>query len=429
MARRLLLQNARLLDPETALDAPGCLLIHNGLIEDIADSLRPEAFGPDIDIVDCEGYCLAPGLIDVHVVTGEPGNEHKETLKSAGKAAASGGVTTILVSPDTDPVIDSRALVDFILRRARDEALVRVYPVGALSVGLQGERMAEIGLMREAGAILFSNGSQPIGNGQILRRIMAYARGFGAPVMLRCEEASLGKGAIHAGALASRLGLPGIAAEAETIGLFRDLALAEMTKVRLLVDQLSAEASITQIQNAKSKGLDVMASVSAFHLWLNEVDIGDYRTFMKLRPPLRSEADRQGLLDALEAGDIDIVTSAHDPRPSEEKRLPFEEASFGGVGLETLLPALLTLVAEGRISMLRAIASVTSAPAKLLSLPQGRLKRGAPADLVLFDPHAPWKLNIQNLASKSQNSPFDGRLFQGRVLRTWVGGNVVFAAP
>lgn len=431
MARRTMFRNARLLDPASGRDEPGALLMDGDVIEDLGPSLLAEAFGPDIEQTDCEGLCVAPGLIDLHVATGEPGAEHKETLKSAGRAAAAGGVTTLVVSPDTDPPIDARAIVDFVLRRARDASLVRIYPAGALTRGLAGERIAEIGLMREAGAVLFSNGGRTIANSATLRRAMLYAGGFGAggfgaPVMHRPLDPFLGGGVMNAGHFADRLGLPGVPAAAESIGVFRDLRLAEATGAHFLLDQISAAESLPLIAAAKARGIDAGASVSAAHLALNELDIGEYRTFARLSPPLRTEEDRQALVAALREGVIDIVTSGHDPRPTEEKRLPFEEASAGGVGLETLLPTLLTLVAEGRIPLLRALFTVTAAPAVFLGLPQGRLARGAPADCVIFDPLAPWRLNAENLRSKSRNSPFDGRLFQGMVARTLVGGRIVF---
>lgn len=426
MARRRLFRNARLLDPASGRDEPGALLMDGDVIEDIGPSLLAEAFGPDIEQTDCEGLCLAPGLIDLHVATGEPGAEHKETLKSAGRAAAAGGVTTLVVSPDTDPPIDARAIVDFVLRRARDSSPVRIYPAGALTTALAGERIAEIGLMREAGAVLFSNGGRTIGNSATLRRAMLYASGFGAPVMHRPLDPFLGGGVMNAGRFADRLGLPGVPAAAESIGVYRDLRLAEATGAHFLLDQISAAESLPLIAGGKARGIDASASVSAAHLALNELDIGDYRTFARLSPPLRTEADREALVSALREGVIDIVTSGHDPRPTEEKRLPFEEASAGGVGLETLLPTLLTLVAEGRVPLMRALFAVTAGPAAFLGLSQGRLARGAPADCVIFDPQAPWRLDAEHLRSKSRNSPFDGRLFQGMVVRTLVGGQTVF---
>ena len=427
--RPLALVNARLVDPESEYDGPGSVVVQGGVIADVLQSPRIDAPSSDLEIVDCAGALLAPGLIDIRVKTGEPGAETKETLKSAGRAAAAGGVTTMVVQPDTDPVIDEPAMVDFILRRARDTGLVHVYPAGAATKGLRGEEMAEIGLMHEAGARYITDADRPIIDSRVLRRVMSYARGFGAIVAHRPADPFLSRGAAATeGEFAGRLGIPSGPAVAERIMLERDLALAELTGACLIVDQVTTHDALDALSRAKLKGVHAFATCSINHLSFNELDIGDYRTFYKLNPPLRTEHDREALIEGLTDGLIDIVVSAHAPAPAEDKRLPYDEAAPGAVGLETLLPALLSLHHERDIPLALLLRAVTLAPANLLDLKAGRLAQGAPADLVLCDISAPVVIDADNLVSKSKNSPFDGRRLQGRVLRTLVEGRTVFQA-
>ena len=419
---------ARMIDPVSGYDGPGCVVVADGLIADVVQRGDYEGLSADIDVVDCGGALLIPGLVDIRVKTGEPGAEPKETLKSAARAAAAGGVTSIVVQPDTDPVVDEPSVVDFILRRARDIGLVRVYPAGAATKGLEGKRMAEIGLMREAGAVYITDVDRPIVDSLVMRRVLAYANGFGALVAHRPADPYLSTGAAIEGEFAARMGLPGVSPVAEKIMLERDLALAELTGARLLVDQISSAAALESLARAKDRGVKVFASVSINHLSFNELDIGDYRTFYKLTPPLRGEDDRQALIEAVDSGLIDLVVSAHAPAPAEDKRLPFEEAAPGAVGLETLLAALLTLHHEGRVSLVDLIRSVTLKPAQLLGLDAGSLSPGCPADLVVCDPNAPFVVDADKLISKSKNSPFDGRRLQGKVLMTMVGGRMAYRA-
>ena len=421
--------NARLVDPDSGYDGRGAIVVVDGLIAEVLRKSRIEAASSDLDVVDCGGSVLAPGLIDLRVKTGEPGAETKETLKSAARAAAAGGVTSIVVQPDTHPAIDDPATVDFILRRARDIGLVHVYPAGAATKGLNGAEMAEIGLMHEAGAAYITDVDRPIVDSRVLRRVMAYAKGFGALVAHRPADPHLTAGAAATESeLAGRLGLPSSPAIAERIMLERDLALAELTGARLLVDQITTADALESLARAKSKGQQVWATASINHLTFNEVDIGDYRTFYKLTPPLRCEADRQALVDALAQGLIDIVVSAHAPAPAEDKRLPYDEAVPGAVGLETLLPALLSLHHQNGGALTDLLRAVTIAPANLLGMKAGRLAKGAPADLVLCDINAPVLIDADQLISKSKNSPFDGRRLQGKVLRTVVEGRTIYQA-
>lgn len=418
--------NARLVDPATQFDGPGEVLVQG---EVILASGPQVAASPEAIVINCDGHALMPGLIDLHVSTGEPGEEQRESLSTAGKAAVAGGVTTMVLQPDTQTVIDDAALVDFITRRGRDRSLARVLAAGALTVGLKGERIAELGLMADAGAVMFTNSDHPIVSTRTMQRCMSYASAFDALVASRPQDAFLSEGGMmNMGELASRLGLAGISGAAETIAANRDIQLAELTGAKLLLDMISSEATLPRIAAAKAQGLDVTASVSVHHLTLNENDLGDYRTFAKLSPPLRSEQDRLALIEGVKSGIVDVIVSGHDPRPAEEKRLPFDEAAFGASALETLLPAALILYHEGLIELLDLVRAMTLAPAQILGLPQGRIAAGAPADLILVDLGFPIRFDASRMISKSRNSPYDGRTLQGKVLTTWVGGKKVFSS-
>ena len=428
-ARPIAFINARLVDPASGYDGPGALISSGGRIAEVTHETGFADLSPDIRRVDCNGAMLAPGLVDLRVKTGEPGAEPKETLKSAARAAAAGGVTSIVVQPDTEPAVDDPSVVDFILRRARDIELVHVYPAGAATKGLAGKAMAEIGLMHEAGCVYVTDADRPIVDSKVMRRLLSYAAGLDVMVAHRPADPWLTDGAAATESeFAGRMGLPAAPAIAEKIMLERDVALAELTGARLMVDQLSAAASLPTLERAKAAGVRALATCSINHLSFNELDIGDYRTFWKLEPPLRAEDDRQALIDALLSGLIDIVVSAHAPAPAEDKRLPFEEAAPGSVGLETLLPALLALHHEGRARLIDLMRAVTLAPANAIGLKTGRLEVGAPADLVLCDLAAPRVIDAEQLRSKSKNSAFDGRRLQGEVRMTLVDGRVVFEA-
>lgn len=425
MTRPTLIKNAKLIDPAKAKVDDGAILFTEKILD-----LGAIASAPDgAEIIDANGAHVAPGLIDMRVVIGEPGAEHKETFKSAGRAAASGGVTTMVMMPNTTPVIDDQSLVDFILRRGADRAGgVRILPAAALTKHLDGELMTEIGLLAEAGAVLFTNGDKPIASSRMLRRALAYATAFGALIANRPEDVHLAEGGVmHEGELAARLGLPGIPGAAEAIMAERDLTLAELTRGRLLLDMVSSAQTLPALKRAKERGVNALASVNVHHLVLNENDVDGYRTFAKLSPPLRSEDDRRALVEAIASGLIDVIVSGHDPRPAEDKRLPFEEAAFGAVGLETLLPGALSLAHKGDASLNAVLRAMTLKPAEILNLPQGRLSKGAPADIIVIDAGAPFKLDSDTLKSKSNNSPFDKKLMQGIVQRTFIAGKTVFA--
>ncbi|MBA4173691.1 MAG: dihydroorotase [Hyphomicrobium sp.] len=418
--------NARLMDPDSKRDEPGGLLVKDGLIADLGPHLRRNA--PEgVEVVDCKGHVLCPGLIDAQVFIGEPGAEHRETLKTASHAAAAGGVTTMVVMPDTNPVIDQVALVDFIQRRARDNAIVHVHTMAAMTRGLLGEEMTEIGLLKRAGAIAFSNGKSSIANTRVMKNVLLYGKDFGALIVHHTEDPYLSANAsMNSGEVAARLGLPGVSKTAETIVLERDVRLVEMTRGRYHAATITCGDSLDVIRAAKKRKLDVTCGVSINHLTLNENDIGPYRTFFKVRPPLRREEDRVAMVRGVASGDIDIIVSSHDPQDADVKRRPFAEAADGAVGLETLLPAALRLYHSGELPLNVLLKAMTSNPAKLLGLHAGRLIKGAIADIILVDLGEPWVVNKDSLKSRSKNSPFDEAKMQGRVLRTVVAGETVY---
>ncbi|MBD2747887.1 dihydroorotase [Microvirga sp. BT688] len=420
----ILFKNARLIDPGSDREVRGGVLVRDGIIQDLGPQLKEAA---DTQVIDCGGQVLAPGLIDMRAFIGEPGGPYRETLKSAGEAAAAGGVTTVVSMPDTSPALDDPAVIDFIVRRARDTSMVNIRPAAALTKGLQGAEMAEIGRLKEAGAIAFTDGARPVTNAQVMRRALTYARDFDALIIHHVEDPDLvGQGVMNEGEFASRLGLPGIPREAETVMLERDIRLVRLTGGRYHAAMISCADSAEIVRTAKARGLPVTCGVSINHLALNENDIGDYRTFLKLSPPLRHEDDRQAMIEALADGTIDVIVSDHNPQDVENKRLPFAEAADGAVGLETLLSAALRLVHSDRISLPRLLRALSTKPAEILGLPGGRLAVGAPADLIVFDPDAPYVLDKRQLKSLSKNTPFDEARLEGQVTITMVAGRVVF---
>jgi len=419
----LILTNARLIDPENSTDTLGSVVIKNDKITQIIYGETPKG-----ETIDCGGKCLAPGIIDIGVKVCEPGERHKESFASAGRAAAAGGVTTMVIRPDTAPAIDSPETLHFALSRAVEDACVNVLPMAAMTRGRNGKEMAEIGFLQDAGAVAFSDADSVIADNKIFGRCLTYAKGLNALVMGHIQEPSLSKGsAVTSGPFATKLGLPGASPMAERIQLERDMALVEMTGVRYHVDQISTAVALPVLERAKAAGLNVTAGASIHHLTLNELDVEGYRTFFKVKPPLRHETDRVATVDAVANGLIDIISSMHTPQDEESKRLPFEEAASGAVGLETLLPAAMQLVHGGYMDMPTLWRAMSLNPAKLLGLEGGRLAKGAPADLVLFDPDKPFVLDRTTLKSKSKNTPFDGRRMQGVVLRTFLKGQEIYA--
>lgn len=427
--RPTVIERARIVDPSRSLDTVGTVVIENGRITaagpDALNQGRPEG----AMVIDAAGLAVLPGLVDARVFIGEPGGEHRETIASASQAAAAGGVTSILTMPDTDPVIDDVAIAEFVMRTARDTALVNVFPAAALTKGLAGKEMTEIGLLTNAGVKAFTEGRKTLSDPAMIRRIMTYARDFGAVVMHETQDPSLsGKGVMNEGLYASWLGLPGIPGEAEIIPLERDLRLAALTGCRYHAAKISLGESAAVVAAAKRRGLSVTAGVSINHLSLNENDVGQYRTYFRLSPPLRREEDRLAMVEALADRTIDIIVSSHDPQDADDKRRPFAEAETGAIGLETLLPAALRLYHSGAVPLLRLIEAMTSAPAGLLGLDRGTLKPGAPADLTLVDLDRPYVFTEDQIRSRSKNSAFENARFEGQVLRTIVSGRTVFEA-
>lgn len=421
--------NARLLDPATGLDTTGGLLSEGEVIKDVGPNVTADVALEGVTVIDCEGLCLAPGLVDMRVHLGEPGEEHKETLASAGRAATKGGITSMVCLPNTEPVIDDMSVVEFVARRARLQGLTKVYPYGAVTKGLSGKEIAELGLLAESGAVAFTDGLKPIKNAQVMQRALMYARTFDLVICQHPEEPSLAQGgAMNAGETATRLGLTGIPRQAEIIMIERDIRLVELTGGRLHIAHISTSDAVDAVRSAKERGLPVTCDASPPYFALNQVAIGDYRTFAKLSPPLRDESDRRAIVEGLKDGTIDCIASDHLPQDEESKRLPFADAAAGGVGLETLLPVTLELFHNNHMSLLDALNLISARPADLLGLRSGKLAKGRPADLMIFDPDRGWKVEADQLLSKSKNTPFDGRLVQGAVARTVVDGRTVYVS-
>jgi dihydroorotase len=417
------LRDVRLLDPASGLDAPGGLLVLDGRIADVGTVSPPES----VPVLEGSGAVLCPGLVDARARLGEPGFEYRETIASAAQAAAAGGITTVCALPDSAPAIDDPALVHLLRARGEATGRISVLPYGALTRGCRGDDMAELFLLHEAGAVAFTDGGHATSNARLLRLALSYARSFGARIVQFPQEASLAAGgSATEGELATRLGLPAIPAAAEAIQVARDIALAKLSGGALHFSCVSTAAALELIRAAKRDGVDVTADTAPPYFDLNETAIGDYRTFAKLSPPLRTEADRQAVAAALADGTIDAVVSDHTPLDADDKRLPFAQAGAGGTGLATLLGVTLAQVHGGALTLAQAISLLTVRPARLLKLAAGTLARGAAADLLLFHPERIWQVQAGKLPGKSQNTPFDGRALEGTVMATFKAGRRVF---
>lgn len=413
--------NARLLDPATGLDAMGGLLTEDETITEVGAGLFADSVPEDAKVVDCQAKCLSPGLVDMRV------HMSGQNINATGHAAVAGGVTSAVCLPETKPVIDDPTVVEFIARAARKAGLVKVYPYGAVTKGLHGQELAEMAMLADSGAVAFTDGVRAVANTRTMALALSYAATFGLMIVEHPEEPTLSEnGDMNEGETATRLGLTGIPPEAEALIVERDLTLAKMTGGRLHFAHVSTAASVELIRRAKDDGVSVTCDTAPPYFALNETAVGDYRTFAKLSPPLRTERDREAIVAGLKDGVIDAIASDHSPKSEDLKRLPFSDAAFGGVGMETLLPITLELVHNGHLGLLEALALITHQPADMLGLDAGRLKAGAPADLVLFDPGTGWKVDADKLHSRAKNTPFDGRPVQGRVLRTVIDGRTVF---
>lgn len=427
MRKPLVLKNVRIVDPSRKLDEVGTIIVgHDGLIVASGADAQNQGAPEGAEIRDARGLTAVPGLVDARVFVGEPGAEHRETIASASRAAAAGGITSFIMMPETDPVIDDIALVEFVKKTARDTASVHVYPAAALTKGMTSAEMTEMGLLQQAGAVAFTNGRYGLHDTQVLRRAMTYAREFGAVIALETREKYLAaNGVMNEGLLASWLGLGGIPRETEIIPLERDLRIAALTRAKYHASQISVPESVEAIEVARKRGAKVTCGISINHLSLNENDIGEYRTFFKLYPPLRSEDDRMAMVDALAKGQIDIIVSSHDPQDVDTKRLPFGEAADGAIGLETMLSAALRLHHAGHVPLMRLIDAMSTRPAEIFGLPGGTLKPGAPGDIALVDLDEPWLVSRDNLLARSKNTPFEDARFSGRAVATYVAGQCV----
>lgn len=426
MSKPLVLNNARIVDPSRNQDEVGTIIVgENGRILAAGADARNQGVPEGADVRDCQGLIAAPGLVDSQVFVGEPGAEHRETFESASRAAAAGGVTSFIMMPDTNPVLDDIALVEFVKKTARDKALVNVYPAAALTKGLAGDEMTEMGLLQAAGAVAFTNGRRGLADTQVLRRAMTYAGEFDAVVALEPREKYLGNGVMNEGLFASWLGLAGVPKEAEIIPLERDLRIAGLTRAKYHAAKISVPESAEAVRVARRRGARVTCGISINHLSLNENDIGEYRTFFKLSPPLRSEDDRVAMVEALADGTIDIIVSSHDPQDVDTKRLPFADAADGAIGLETMLAAALRLHHSGQVPLMRLIDALSTRPAQIFGLDAGTLKPGAQGDITLIDLDEPWLVAKDMLLSRSKNTPFEDARFSGRAVATYVGGKCV----
>ena len=414
------LTNAQIIDPQNDRVFKGGVVIDNGSITEIFEGERT---GEDLN-----GAYLAPGIVDIGVKVGEPGERHKESFKSASNAALAGGVTTMIIRSDTNPAIDTPETLAFVQTRARETSRVHTHITATITLDRAGVEMAEIGFLRDGGAIAFSDGDAVILDSKTATRAYNYIAMMGGLVIGHIQEPHLSKGAVAtSGAFATKLGLSAVSPLAEKIGLQREMALVEMTGVRYHIDQITTSAALPVLERAKDAGLDVTAATSIHHLTLNEFDIDDYRTFFKLKPPLRSEEDRKAIIAAVKSGLIDSISSMHTPQDEESKRLPFDDAAAGAVALEMLLPAALRLYHSGDLTLPEIFRALSTNPAKRMGLETGRMEVGAPADLVAFDAQTPWLVDRTKLLSKAKNTPYDGAKMQGRALMTWVVGEKLWS--
>ncbi|WP_375695739.1 dihydroorotase [Bartonella sp. AC67GZZY] len=427
MIKPVVFQNARIIDPSRAIDEIGTVIIENGRIIAAGKEALNQGFPEEAEVINAQNKAILPGLVDARVFVGELGNEHCETIASASQAAAAGGITSFLMMPNTHPVIDNIALIKFITHTAQEMSSVNIYPVAAITQGFNGQEITEFGLLKDAGAVAFSEGKKTLQNSSVMRRAMSYARDFDVPLMHETQDKDLtGQGVMNEGLLASWLGLSGIPREAEVIPLERDLRLAVLTQTRYHAAQISTALSADALRLGKKRSEKISAGVSINHLSFNENDIGEYRTSFRLMPPLRTEEDRIAMIEAIKDGTIDVVVSSHDPQSIDKKHLPFNDAAVGAIGMETLLSAALRLYHDESLSLLRITELLSTAPAKLFGLNAGTLKKGTHADLIVVDLEEPWVVSKEKLYSHSKNTPFENARFQGRVLQTFVKGKNVF---
>ncbi|MGB0844042.1 MAG: dihydroorotase [Alphaproteobacteria bacterium] len=421
----LLITNARLFDPESGFDQLGGLLVENGRIAQIGDGVSRETFSSESDVIDAKGCLLSPGLIDARVHLSEPGAEYKEPISETTAAAAAGGITSLAGLPNTQPVIDDTSILQYIARRAREAKMCKVYAYGAITKGMDGQEMCEIGLMQEAGAVGFSDGNQAIADAKVMMRALSYSQLFDSAIHSFPSYPGLGDGDMNSGWLATRLGLSGINPLAEVMLVERDLRLLETAGGRLHFGPVTTAKALAAIRKAKDEGLNVTCSTCPHYFTLTETVVGAYRTFGKVYPPLRSDADRDAVEAAIADGTIDLVVSDHRPQDSDSKRLPFAQAEPGIVGIETLLPLTLKLYHSGLLDLKTCLGLLTHKPADLLGIPAGRLKLGAAADLTLIDLNLAHVIKASDLTSRCKNLAFETMPSQGKAILTIVDGRIV----
>lgn len=425
--RPTIIRQVTLVDPSQNFEGTASLLIEDGRISEIHRSGSAVSVPESAQVIEGQGLHLFPGLVDAQVHLGEPGSEYRETIASASSAAAAGGVTSFVMMPDTVPVIDQVPLVDYVRRAARDNSKVKIYPSAAITKGFEGQELTEFGLLMSAGAVMLTEGKRTIRNPLTLRRALTYARDFDLLIAAETNDADLSStGVMNDGLMATHLGLPGVPREAEIIPLERDLRLAAGTGSKYHAAKLSTSDSASILRRYKENHTALTGGVSINHLSLNENDIGRYRTFFRMSPPLRSEEDRQAMIAGLKDGTIDVIVSSHDPQDVDTKRHPFAEAADGAIGLETLLAAALRLVHNGEVDLLRVVDALSTRPASILGIEAGSLKPGSAADLCLCDLERPWICKEADIRSLSKNTPFEGDTFSGKVILTMVNGETVF---
>ncbi|WP_330168982.1 dihydroorotase [Bartonella grahamii] len=427
MIKPIVFQNVRIIDPSRAIDEIGTVIVENGRIIAAEKEALNQGIPEGAEIVNAQNKAILPGLVDARVFVRELANEHCETIASTSQSAAAGGITSFLMMPDTRPVIDNVALVEFIRHTVQEKSSVNIYPVAAITQGFNGQEITEFGLLKDAGAVAFCEGKKTLQSSSVMRRAMTYARDLDVTLIHETQDKDLtGQGVMNEGLLSSWLGLSGIPREAEVIPLERDLRLAVLTQTRYHAAQISTALSADALRFGKKRSEKISAGVSINHLSFNENDIGEYRTSFRLMPPLRTEEDRIAMIEAIKDGTIDVIVSSHDPQSKDTKHLPFNDAAVGAIGMETLLSAALRLYHDESLSLLRITELLSTAPAKLFGLNAGTLKKGAHADLIVVDLEEPWIVSTEKLYSRSKNTPFENARFQGRVLQTFVKGKTVF---
>ena len=420
--------NARIIDPKNQMDEIGGLIIDiNGKIKAVGKKVANGNLPTGAEKIDLKRQILIPGIVDMRVFVGEPGYEYKENFRTLSNAALSGGVTSVVSMPNTSPVIDNVSMVDFLKRRGRDKAKINIYPAASLTKNIEGKQMTEFGLLKRKGVIAFTDGLKTVQNPQVMSRIMNYAGESGALIMQHAEDNILSAGGlINEGEISTRLGLKGIPFLAEKIIVERDLSFLEEYNCRYHISQISSGKTLSTIKRAKEEGKIFSTGVSINNLSLNENDIGDFRTFLKLSPPLRTEQDRLSLINAIDEGLIEVIVSDHKPEDEESKRLTFAQAATGATGIETLLPLALELFHNGSLKLNKIIASLTLNPAKILGIDKGSLQIGRDADLCVVDINKPWVVNKNELLSKSKNTPIEDRKLQGQIIKTFIKGEIAF---